>query len=389
MQKLAKFFLILFLLSFPFQLGKHFWPSWSYIWGLRLDYLAPTIWISDVFLFLSLLFSASSNFKEISPKKKNYWFWLGLALVMTNIFFAVNRTVSFFGWFKWLRIISTIWLIKQEKNWLQKKLPGIITFWLATEAIFVFGQWWKQGSLGGLGWWLGERNFSLITPGIAKIVFQNRLWLRAYGTFSHPNSLAGFLLVALVILDQRKIKHWWEKLALTLGALCLLLTFSRTVILVAAIYLVFKTTKKISWHRQGAKIALIIFLICWLLKAFPNPLAWQERWLLIKSAWKIFLRRPVLGVGWDNFLTVLPRYWSFNKQAKIVLQPVHNIILLILTQIGLTGLLFFLAVINKFVSWNRKTTLLLGVIFLTGLTDHYWLTLPQNMLLLGLVFGLS
>ena len=37
----------------------------------------------------------------------------------------------------------------------------------------------------------------------------------------------------------------------------------------------------------------------------------------------------------------------------------------------------------------RRYGLVWVVIVLTGMFDHYWLTLPQNMGLLGLVLGLS
>jgi len=36
------FWLLVFLL--PVQFGRHFWPEWSYVMGLRIDYLSPTIY---------------------------------------------------------------------------------------------------------------------------------------------------------------------------------------------------------------------------------------------------------------------------------------------------------------------------------------------------------
>ena len=54
MQKLGKFFLILALLTIPFQLGKHFWLPFSYVWGLPIDYLAPTVYLNDIFLLITV-----------------------------------------------------------------------------------------------------------------------------------------------------------------------------------------------------------------------------------------------------------------------------------------------------------------------------------------------
>src|SRR5690606_3203799 len=37
--------------SITVQLGKHFWPPYSIIHGLRVDYLSPTLHVSDILIF--------------------------------------------------------------------------------------------------------------------------------------------------------------------------------------------------------------------------------------------------------------------------------------------------------------------------------------------------
>ena len=76
------------------------------------------------------------------------------------------------------------------------------------------------------GWWwiFGERSFSLATPNIAAIDLWGQKFLRPYATFSHPNALAGWLLLAGFILwDNRR------KRLLALSGI--LLTFSRNAVL--------------------------------------------------------------------------------------------------------------------------------------------------------------
>src|SRR6266704_691714 len=52
MENLLFSLLILFL---PTQFGKHFWPSFSIIQGIRVDYLSPTLYFTDILIILLFL----------------------------------------------------------------------------------------------------------------------------------------------------------------------------------------------------------------------------------------------------------------------------------------------------------------------------------------------
>jgi uncharacterized membrane protein (Fun14 family) len=72
------------------------------------------------------------------------------------------------------------------------------------------------------------------------------------------------------------------------------------------------------------------------------------------------------------------------------LQPVHNILLLLISEIGILGLGIITWLLFgwwKVKKWTKEDLLIIGVIVLSGMMDHYWLTLPQNMWLLVLVIG--
>jgi len=389
MQRLGRVFLTLTLLTIPFQLGKHFWPPFSYVWGLPIDYLAPTVYLNDIFLLIAVFIFL------VWPKtqKKNFlnkWLVALVVLAGLNILMAASRPVALWGWLKLVRVGIIAWLVSQEKTWVKKQLSRIIGFWLLIQSFFVFGQFLKQASINSLGWWLGERSFNLTTPGIAKIVFRNGVWLRAYGTFSHPNSLAGFCLLSLFLFFNtfsKKNKSWWPEIVLVAGGICLLLTFSRTAWLVGLLLLLLSRVRKKAIWQQALAFGSLVFLPFIFLRFFPNPLAIQERYLLAQAAWDSFLKHPLIGVGWDNFLADLPNFWVFTNQAKIIIQPVHNLFLLVLSQTGILGLAFCLGILKKAIS--PKTIIWWLVIILTGMVDHYWLTLNQNLLLLGVVLGLS
>jgi len=69
-------------------------------------------------------------------------------------------------------------------------------------------------------------------------------------------------------------------------------------------------------------------------------------------------------------------------------QPVHNIFLLALAELGIIIFLIFGRKIffftKKHWSTNRAFRYLIIAIFITGSFDHYWLTLQQNFLLLSI-----
>ena len=85
-----------------------------------------------------------------------------------------------------------VFIASQDFKNLRKKIYLPLTLAVFGEAILAISQFIKGGTLGL--WILGERTFTISTPGIAKFDFYGREFLRPYATFPHPNVLAGFIL---------------------------------------------------------------------------------------------------------------------------------------------------------------------------------------------------
>ena len=106
------------------------------------------------------------------------------------------------------------------------------------QSLLVIAQFIKQGSLGGVFYFFGERFFTPATPGIANASINGELLFRPYGTFSHPNVLAGFLLISLISLlfslpwDKGKFEKTFWAVTLLLGSSALLITMSRLAIVI-------------------------------------------------------------------------------------------------------------------------------------------------------------
>lgn len=400
MTKLSKIFLFLILVLVPTQLGRHFWPDWSYVLGLRVDYLSPTLYLIDLFWFGLFVL----EIKKIKIKSKK---WFGFGRILFLVFALVNIILAQSGWiafYRWLRVGQLLWFgwyVMKNKELVENFLVKTIPFWVGLESLLAVSQISKGGSLNGIWWWLGERSFSFNTIGIAQMsVFGSGL-VRAYGTFSHPNSLAGFLLVSLILWWRwrDKIKNIWWWTITWLALVGIVLTGSRTIwslTLVLGLFLLIKSFKnKFPFLVLGL---VLISVLIWIIN-FNYPMenflggwdenGWIKRNQLNASAIEMTKQNPWFGVGLGNFLTKLP---EFQKDNQIFwLQPVHNILLLMVSEIGWVGVVVLIWMINNFFKNKRIDKfglIMFGIVMLSGMVDHYWLTLPQNMWLLALIFGL-
>lgn len=409
LKKLSKILLFLFLFLIPTQLGKHFWPEWSLVLGIRIDYLSPTLYLIDlVWLGLFVLNLIKSSVLRTSPLKKETFFKFKylfvIGFVVVNILMAVNKPVAIYGWLRIFQLGWMIWYLGKNKKMVTEALIWVIPTWIILESSLAIGQMSKGASLNGVWWWLGERSFDFNTIGIAQMSVVGNGLIRAYGTFSHPNSLAGFLLVSLIwwvkLKENNNRIFWW--IVFWLGLIGIMLTGSRTIWAITFVVLVWffgKNFKEIENRWKGGILILILFFLVFKVINFNYPIGgflsgWDENGLLKRgqlnlAALGMIKESPIFGVGMKNFLVNLP---EFQKNNQIFwLQPVHNILLLLVSEIGLLGLgMITWLLINwwKIKKWTKEDLLIVGVIILSGMMDHYWLTLPQNMWLLALVLGI-
>lgn len=374
-----KLFLLLVLLL-PVQLGRHFWPNWSYVIGLRVDYLSPTIFLTDILVFLIILTWLLGK-PKLQINLKSFFLPFSIFIfLLVNALLAQNQGAALYKYFKILEF--SLLSLYVAKNFLISQYPNIlISLSLAViySSLLAIAQFIKQASLGGPFWFLGERTFNTATPGIARAVVNGRLLMRPYATFPHPNALAGFLLVSLILTTPFIFKK--SKIVVIgysmLAISALVLTFSRAVWLVGLLIIFYIIFRQLRISNCG----LIIF----------SGEAFIQRAELNKVALQLIKQHPLSGVGLNNFIPQLPRFWS-NPNPIYLLQPVHNIYLLIAVETGLVGLLIFLWFIYlTFKKLNAKSYTLiaaLGAILTLGFFDHYWLTLQQTQLLFAIVLGL-
>jgi hypothetical protein len=370
---------------------------------LSIDYLSPTVYLTDL-LVIGILISWWWQKRKISKKhairnafKKHWWLGAVFIFLFTNSLLAANNWAAIYKLVKLAEFAFLGFYISKE-NYSLFNVRYYLSWAVIYSSLIAVFQFIKQASLGGLFWWLGERSFNLITPGIARAVANGQLVLRPYATFSHPNVLAGFVFISMILIGSRKNQGLVKWPALALGSLAVILSFSRSVWLVGLLLGLWLAVNR--WRREKGKILIglglsLIFIgnFFHLVRDFSGQEAISQRLALAGVALEMIKANLFTGVGFNNFIFQLPSYWQ-QFGMTYWLQPVHNVFLLIAAEIGLTGLMIFLWCL--FLTFKRLLTarrwslaVALMMILMLGFFDHYWLTLQQTQLLLAIVFGLS
>lgn len=382
--KVNNWLILIFLFLLPTQLGKHFFLPFSYLSGVRVDYLAPTIFLTDIVAVLLIVL----NIRKVIKLFTNKWVSVFFLLVAIGGFFAQSPEIFLYRFLKIVELVGIFAVFKYSK------LPIKSMFWFffagaCLELILVVMQFINKQSVQGIFYFFGERYLNLSMPGIAKASLQGVEFLRPYGTFSHPNSLAGFYLLVYTFFRGQK------KLPIYLSAvffLLILFSFSKTALLgffiVQVFYLKDEFKKSTCYLCVISKVILFSLPLIIFALAKTDPLSLQKRYLLMQNAFELIPKYLLFGTGLGNYL---PAQAKFPISSTLFpYQPVHNIFLLLVVETGLLTTLYLAYFGFKKLLTDRKNEVFLAcciALFITGLLDHYWLTLQQNFLLMGVIFG--
>jgi len=317
-----------------------------------------------------------------------------------------------------------------KKAYLLERLKYAILVSGVIQSIIAASQFIKNASIGIR--LLGESSLGPNIDGVAKIYLFGVKHIRSYGTFPHPNILAGFLIIPIIIVidslrnkielknktaqtvshETRPISYVSEtKYALLiLILLCgLLLTFSRSAYLGLIIGLILYFTKflnlKMLYKKHCFKLCILLFtsiiLLISLWETKPHSIfssqSMHERDLYYSVSREIINTRPLIGFGIGQF--VYTEYMFHGTLPGWQYQPVHNAYLLIISEIGMIGFIIFLLslIILVFRKINRSenprmlelTYYVFCIIIcfaVISIFDHYFWDIEQGQLIFFIPF---
>ncbi len=268
--------------------------------------------------------------------------------------------------------------------------------------------------------WLGLAALDASEPGVSVVESISGRFLRAYGTFQHPNIFGGYLAVGLValVLLARWFRIKGEKIGLhamaAIMAVAFVLTFSRSAWLAFFIAATIGGWIVLWEHRIAARKALPFIIVATAaalltVLVFFEPISARfhpeyrleaisisERTTSWTNWWPTVKDDLLFGVGPGNYTVTLAAdhpgvpIWAY--------QPVHNSILLVIGEVGIAGAFFLVlwAVSVDRVNYRalpRSTAiaaLLMGAIVLViALFDHYLFSLWPGLALMAFVFAMT
>lgn len=399
--------LYLIVLTIPWGLHKKFVFPFSYLGDNLNSHLvfkwAPTdILLSSLFFFLLLRLSRNSGAPHRPYLRKYLSVLAFMALITVSTLFSVQKETAFYQtWRLGLYLVFYFCLSRiSDLKETFRKIVWLMAGLILLQALLALFQFIKQSFVLGFVPW-GEPLFSASQSGAPLVNFFGDLKLRAFGTFTHPNVLGGFLSLVLVwIFDlmtkiQPKRQRIFLGVVFLLGLTALILTFSQaswgSFLIGLVLYGIFRTINPRRKFLAAPIVVLVTVGLGLTLLAigrlpFDSVNARRQEFLVVSA--NLISQRPWFGIGLGNFVRFsLPEFP----------EPVHNLFLLIGAEVGLPALIVFIFLILVHLrqafwdlSWEKKLLglSLLQLLFL-GLFDHYLWTSHPGQLLFWLVLGLN
>ncbi len=415
--RFSQVLVFLFFLLLPAGWAKHWIVPNSLVNGVLVDYLMPDVWLQDliaVILTTQILLTRNWKFAPlklkylISPRVSgvNFTAVISGLLVLISVILSPIPLISAVNFLRFLLAVGTAWVIYNNKDLHKPALLGLSGAVVWT-SILALGQFLNQATV--IGWqFLGEPIFTSGSGGVKKIFLFGRELVAPMATFPHANVMGAFGLLAYLVLTRRHsevetsteeslddtsaggilrcaqddVRNVEDNAFLRgskwLSLILIFLSFSLPVWLIT-LYLFIRKLRSV----YTSLILGVLGVIGLRVAGYAFPITSLYRRLdLTKHALTMIKNHPFFGVGWGGFVRKLP--------PATFLQPVHNIFLLVLSELGVVGAGGLVLVVRSFFkNIEFKKYLLLTTCYLILFSiDHYFWTTTQGIYMLWVMISL-
>lgn len=432
LSKIEKLIFHLFIFCLPFQ-TRIILKTWG---GSFNEWQAVFLYGTDLLIFTLFTFWAirvltvqgRSGYIELSsigtPTSPSQ-LTLPIFLVITALSLtqADNKILGLYRLTKILEFVGLYYYIRSSLgkvfSWASSFLAVVWSGFFQT--VIAVGQSLFQHSLGLK--WLGESVLRVNFNAVAVVPTAAGKLLRAYGTTPHPNVLAAWLFLGIFafyfwyLYAERRLWPVFTVYPFLLWGL--FSTFSRVAVglwlagVVLRLLVVYWKRKKYDFGQIFKKRLLLLSAVSLAMVFVFSFFYWpqvhsrifissqeqavSQRILYAKMAGEIASHKPWLGVGVGQFVGTLQS--SFKNYPDYFYQPVHNIYLLILDEVGFFGLAAFVVWLATLIYEYYRLTrfkelyhvsffMVFVSILIMGLFDHFLWSLQQGQLMFWLALGL-
>ncbi len=376
MHKLAKiieylFYLFIFLLPWQTRWIWHYFE----IGGETSQYLSFSLYGTEIILFLILILALIYRYKNkdeettlLNFKILDFYilFFLFFIVVALTILWSQNLQVAFYYLTKLLTGFALLIFVINFK-FSFKKIGWAIVLAGLGQAILGIYQFLTQKVF--VCKWLGMAEQLPQILGVSVIEVNGLRLLRAYGAFTHPNILGGFLAICLIVLiiliflakSKKESVFLWFCLPIIVAGL--FFTFSKSAFLALAFGLLFIIifvflSKDTKTKFNLSQIILVTFTVLAILAIiYQGPVlarikgetrleqkSFTERTLYFEQAKDLIKENWFKGIGLGNYTLAIYNQLP-EKQPAWYYQPVHNVYILAVAELGILGFIIFILII--------------------------------------------
>jgi len=414
--------ILLFVFLVPWQARLVLVPG--SINGAYWEYGTQSLYATEVLLFVVLVAVAAKGALAITRQKPDFalkklyspagMLALAVAWAGLSVMWSPDPSVGLEHWIVLIEA-GVVFLILASGAVPFQKFSWAIILSGSIQAILAFVQFGMQEVFGGA--WLGMAYQHASILGTSVVETDAMRMLRPYGSFPHPNMLGGWLALSLLLAMREARRTPLAYIAIAVLSVGLAATFSRSAwlafgaglamySLIGLIGLLRSRVRSLAMTREALALAVMALFVGVLVASYPEPFkerifgsnrleakSVEERASGIAESWQLIKQHPITGVGIGNYGLGVHRDIDASKPAYHY-QPVHNVPVLIMAELGLVGLVLMImfllslrtlvlkgeAILSSRRGWLSAGVFLLPLAIL-ALFDHYLWSLYSGMMM--------